>query len=473
MQNYWKITTPLFFAIVVDAFSITLPSVIFPELLRSRFQLTEGTIGSLMGVFDGVVSLSLMLSSLLIGHFSDFVSRKFLLLIGLSSNALSLSILAYSTNIYWIFISRILGYSLNATWVLCSAFISDLTKHDSKLRCLSFAYSAAAFSLARALASGIGGVLVLDVDWGFLYDPFSLPILFAVCFQIFGALIVSLYVHDNRHVQSNVSQSTQGQSVSIPRVSSVINSEVSFLATPDVLSEVDVITPESSLLNSSPDEDPKATCQSKAGFVNGLLLISKDKTLLQSSLVYCFNQLGNGTTLVVLVLFNTLPLEQGGLGFTPRLAGIHFLIFGLLCVSFQVLFFKRLLNWLSLQKVFMMGSICIGVGNFLSPFAVFVSKNLTWPVLFLSIFLCAIGWICGSCALSMTVNCNKSSQTGLIHGALNSAVSIFRMIGSLSGGLLFGFFLYFQSPFLIGVWPLIIYLLVFVLAFRLPNVVNG
>ncbi|KAL0252121.1 hypothetical protein GEMRC1_001333 [Eukaryota sp. GEM-RC1] len=467
MQPYTKILLPILAVVVVDAFSITLPTVMFPDLLRTRFSLDQTAVSNLVGLFDSLVSASLILSSLAIGYFSDFFGRKPLMILGLLANVISLSILAFSSNLPLIFIARICGYSLNGVWVLSCALISDHSGNNAKLRCLSFAYTASAWSFSRAIASGLGGVLTFETHPSFFPDQFVLPVLTGCLLQVLGVVNVLFFVSEPR--------STSIDSNAIRRVPSVLNSECPMTpmsagksdeCTVPVLSDW---TP--SLIDDDRSRDGSKSTTTRVSFIQGLKLICSNRILLKSCLVYCINQFGNGATLVILVLFNTLSKEEGGLGFSSAAAGAHFLVFGLVSVLFQLVFVKRLLERFLLQKIVLVGQVSIAIGNLISPFSVVFSNP--WPFLLFSVVFIAFGWICGSLSLSICTNAAESCNcNGLVHGSLNSAVSVSRMMGSITGGLLFGSLVRIGIPWVIGLLPFISYLTVSCLVYRLPSSIN-
>jgi hypothetical protein len=63
----------------------------------------------------------------------------------------------------------------------------------------------------------------------------------------------------------------------------------------------------------------------------------------------------NITLLAILPLFFTMPIELGGLGFTPSLIGYIFGSWGVLMGLFQVFCFSRIVRYLGERSVFNIG----------------------------------------------------------------------------------------------------------------------
>ncbi|KAF8348802.1 major facilitator superfamily domain-containing protein [Amanita rubescens] len=144
-------------------------------------------------------------------------------------------------------------------------------------------------------------------------------------------------------------------------------------------------------------------------------------------------------------LFMAMPIELGGLGFTPMVIGSLLGILGAYTGVFQVLFFARLVRRFGPRGLFIVGMLTFCVYSVIYPLINIVARRTgvtwaVWSLLFIPLFLYPIKDMCYSCIFIYIVasSPNKSSL-GTTNGISQMTVSIARATGPTLATSLFSY----------------------------------
>ncbi|KAL0211593.1 hypothetical protein RCL1_005219 [Eukaryota sp. TZLM3-RCL] len=444
------------FLIGIDAFSLQLPSIVFPMFLRSRFLLDESELGHYLGRFESLLAGSIIFSSLFYGHLSDKFShfRPLFLSISFLLNAFFMITLAYSTSLLRILSTRLLCYAMSSVWVVCASYLTDFGNKNSKLKSTAFGYAAASYSLGRGIGSLTGGFLLSLGSLGnfgvkFLFlDEFSVPFLLTFVLQLIGVL--ASYTISTKSQEDSPRPLRSPESIASPlsRCSSFINLNENL----DL--NFDDFSPEIAVLPAP-----------KSNLFRNIKMVFFSKSCRLSVLTYMTNQCGNSCTLVVIILFLSTLINYGGLGFTSLQVGLFFFSFGLLCVLFQFCVFCKIVEQFPLKIIFRIGALFIAIALSLLTFTAKFHPVFKILVLIFCIFSIAIGWITGSVAFTLAVATFPSNSSGSSTGLLNSCAALSKMIGATVSGSLFALLLRNGLTRFSGVIPCFFYLFSIILSF--------
>lgn len=141
----------LFVFIDVLGFSLILPLLPF---YAKEFETSSSIIG-LMLTFNAVTQ---MISAPIIGRFSDQYGRKPLLLLCIFGTIVGFIMLAMSTSVWILFLSRIIDGLLGGNISLAQTYISDVTEANQE-RSKGFGIIGAAFGVGFIIGPAIGGTL--------------------------------------------------------------------------------------------------------------------------------------------------------------------------------------------------------------------------------------------------------------------------------------------------------------------------
>eukprot|EP01112_Ceratiomyxa_fruticulosa_P007439 TRINITY_DN1929_c0_g1_i1.p1 TRINITY_DN1929_c0_g1~~TRINITY_DN1929_c0_g1_i1.p1 ORF type:complete len:561 (-),score=89.64 TRINITY_DN1929_c0_g1_i1:102-1784(-) len=394
-----------------DSVCLTIVTPFVPDMCRTRFGLKEEDVGLAAGFLLGAYSFSQFLSSFVIGHLSDIYGRKKLIIMGLTTACITSVFYGLAPWFYLALGLRLFAGLTNGNTSVSKACVSDLTVNaDGETRAVAFAYFGGSFSLARTVASGIGGltvgIMVLGID-----NPYLLPCLIGSLFNVV-TLIATIFGYPETLSKSKAGSHSKGKGVI-------------------------------------------------ASMVEGLKLIAADKLLLKLVAIQSINSFCNGSAILQLVLIQTLPIEYHGIGFNSLENGLGYAYFGLSSVIFQVFFFKRYVKKLGIYRTYLIGAVILGIGTFCQPFAnlpywlsgndiTVLNKALTWIILLFFTTMLGVGFMtCLPVVGTMISNAADPSRQGLTQGTSQSVASLLRASGPPLSGLLFSFSVKIKFPFLL------------------------
>lgn len=102
-----------------------------------------------VGLLASLFSLGQFLTSFALGHVSDRIGRRPVLLVGMAASATLLAVFGFSNTVLVASLNRFLEGFLNACIPVSKALLSDLTRDDAQHRAEAFAYFGASFGCVR------------------------------------------------------------------------------------------------------------------------------------------------------------------------------------------------------------------------------------------------------------------------------------------------------------------------------------
>ncbi|PFH48540.1 hypothetical protein AMATHDRAFT_5737 [Amanita thiersii Skay4041] len=163
--------------------------------------------------------------------------------------------------------------------------------------------------------------------------------------------------------------------------------------------------------------------------------------------------------LALIPLFMAMPIEIGGLGFSPAVIGFVLGCFGVGFAMFQVLLFARIIRRFGERRVFIAGMVTLPLMFASFPVMSMIAKNygvtwMVWAILGCTLSLMVImnmGYCC--IFIYITTSAPNKRSLGATNGLSQTTVSIARAIGpalatamfsfSVENNLLWGYGVYF------------------------------
>jgi DHA1 family multidrug resistance protein-like MFS transporter len=176
-KNLFYIYLSIF--LVYVGYGLTLPLLPFFVERMSSIVMSQETVSLHVGMITGVFALMTVLFAPLWGKLSDSIGRKPLFSIGLIGTAISIFLFGISSNLTWLYSSRILGGIFAAAVIpVASAYVSDLSPIEKRGRVLAWIGGASAIgaTVGPAAASFLSNInLPVYSAYNFSFDEFSIP----------------------------------------------------------------------------------------------------------------------------------------------------------------------------------------------------------------------------------------------------------------------------------------------------------
>lgn len=151
---------PLIFILItllVDAMGFGLIIPVMPALLEELIGQSSDVAAKWGGYLTFAYAAMHFLFGPLIGNLSDRFGRRPVLLISLAALAFDYIIMGFATNIWILFLGRILSGICGATFPTANAYIADMT--DNENRAQAFGLVGAAFGIGFIFGPAVGGLL--------------------------------------------------------------------------------------------------------------------------------------------------------------------------------------------------------------------------------------------------------------------------------------------------------------------------
>lgn len=166
--------------LVYVGYGLTLPLLPFFVERMSSTAMDQEVVSLHVGMITGVFALLTVLFAPLWGKLSDIIGRKPLFSIGLIGTALSIFLFGISSNLIWLYFSRILGGIFAAAVIpVASAYVSDLTPVGMRGKVLAWIGGASALgaTVGPAAASFLTNINLPNIFsiGNFSFDEFSIP----------------------------------------------------------------------------------------------------------------------------------------------------------------------------------------------------------------------------------------------------------------------------------------------------------
>jgi DHA1 family tetracycline resistance protein-like MFS transporter len=148
-----------------------------------------GASAFVVGLLFATFSFCQLVSAPIWGNVSDRIGRKFVLVTSQIGSTIGWTMLAFSPNIAWVFIARVIEGVSGGNIGITQAYVADLVEAPQRAR--AFALIGATFGAGMVFGPVIGGVL-------FARYGFKAPFLAAAGLQALTLLLTLLFVPESR-----------------------------------------------------------------------------------------------------------------------------------------------------------------------------------------------------------------------------------------------------------------------------------
>src|SRR5271166_4227134 len=160
---------PIFLIVCVDVLGLTLILPLLPFYAEKL-----GASPTVVGLMVSTYALCQLVAGPMLGRMSDHMGRRPLLLVSQAGTFLGFLLLAASTQLWMVFLSRIIDGATAGNLSLAQAYIADVTRPEERAK--SFALIGIAFGMGFLVGPGISGYLS---QFGYQY-----PILVAAALSL-------------------------------------------------------------------------------------------------------------------------------------------------------------------------------------------------------------------------------------------------------------------------------------------------
>jgi DHA1 family tetracycline resistance protein-like MFS transporter len=154
---------PIFLIVAVDILGLTIMIPLLP-FYAEHLGATPATVGILIGVYAACQ----LVSGPLLGRLSDRTGRKPLLIVSQAGTLIGFLIMASATNIWVMFLARVIDGATAGNLSLAQAYISDITAPEARAK--SFGVIGIAFGIGFLIGPAISGFLA---QYDYRYPVFA------------------------------------------------------------------------------------------------------------------------------------------------------------------------------------------------------------------------------------------------------------------------------------------------------------
>ena len=417
----------LFLVTMIDmiGFGIVIPFLTYlVEDLATESDILD--IGIWVGLLMTSYSAAQFLFSPIWGGLSDRIGRRPVLMIGLLGNTVFFTMFGLANTLYMALIARFFAGVFNGNIAVARAYIGDVS--TSKQLASRMGIIGAAFGLGFTVGPFLGGELSSPAErWdmfvGTVFEtyPYLLPCIIASLLSIFSLLLAFWYLPESLTSDPRSERSTQSWSV---------------------------------------------TMKLTASNVKRMLGTKNIGSLMGVTFLYMF---GFTVMHAVFILYTQMSPDQGGLGFSESDNGRIFALIGILGIVTQGGLIGPLTRRFGSLFILRSGLVLTGIGLVLIPYT---SIEYVWVWMVVVTGFIAIGnglFQPSSSAVLTTLARQDDYELGAVMGSQESISSFARILGPLTGGLVWtmtfersGFFDYHTAFHVCG----LLMLLGFVLSFK-------
>ena len=417
----------LFLVTMIDmiGFGIVIPFLTYlVEDLATENDVLD--IGIWVGLLMTSYSAAQFLFSPIWGGLSDRIGRRPVLMIGLLGNTVFFTMFGLANTLYMALIARFFAGVFNGNIAVARAYIGDVstsTQLASRMGIIG-----AAFGLGFTVGPFLGGELSSPAErWdmfvGTIFEtyPYLLPCIIASFLSIFSLLLAFWYLPESLTSDPRSKRSSQPWSV---------------------------------------------TMKLTASNVKRMLGTKNIGSLMGVTFLYMF---GFTVMHAVFILYTQMSPDQGGLGFSESDNGRIFALIGILGIVTQGGLIGPLTRRFGSLFILRFGLVLTGIGLVLIPYT---SIEYVWFWMVIVTGFIAIGnglFQPSSSAVLTTLARQDDYELGAVMGSQESISSFARILGPLTGGLVWtmtfersGFFDYHTAFHVCG----LLMLLGFVLSFK-------
>lgn len=395
----------LFLVTMIDmiGFGIVIPFLTYlVEDLTPEGQ--TANIGLWVGLLMTSYSAAQFLFSPFWGSVSDRIGRRPVLMVGLVGNTVFFTLFGLANTLILAFVARFLAGVFNGNIAVARAYIGDVSTPQQLATRMGII--GAAFGLGFTFGPFIGGELSDPASrWAWfestIFDthPYLLPCLVASVLSVFSLIIAF------RSLPESLPAESRTQTERVPWMTNMVHimkSSVSMLKAPNV------------------------------------------SLVIWVSMLFTF-----GFTIMhaVFILYTEMSPENGGLAFSEADNGRVFAMIGITGIVTQGLFIGPLTRKFGSRTLIPMASVLTGVGLVLIPYT---EASSSWfHILIVSIIIALGNGIFQPSSSSFLTRVAKSNgyELGVVMGAQESLGAFARILGPLTGGLVWTLTVSREWPF--------------------------
>lgn len=147
----------IFITVLLDMMALGMVAPVLPRLVAHFLNGDTSTAAAVYGLFNTVFALMQFFFSPLIGTLSDRFGRKPVILASNLGLGLNYVLMAWSPNLFWLFLGRVISGVTGASFGTASAYIADTTPADERAH--AFGMLGAAFGVGFVIGPALGGLL--------------------------------------------------------------------------------------------------------------------------------------------------------------------------------------------------------------------------------------------------------------------------------------------------------------------------
>ncbi len=147
----------VFLTVMLDAMGIGLVRPVAPALMQQFTPHPISDVPSVLGIWFAMYSIGLFLAAPAIGHLSDNLGRRRVLLLFMLGAAIDYAVAATTTNVWIFFAARFLAGVCAGNGAVAQALVADITRPEDRAK--NFALLGTAFGIGMIVGPPVGGVL--------------------------------------------------------------------------------------------------------------------------------------------------------------------------------------------------------------------------------------------------------------------------------------------------------------------------
>ncbi|KAF0978608.1 hypothetical protein FDP41_002428 [Naegleria fowleri] len=449
-----------------------------------EISISEERVGLLVGILASAFSLAQLISNWFISRASDHVGRKPLLMFGLITNIVFLSLFSISRNFWYALVVRIVHGLLNANIPIYKSFLVDITDDSNQQK--AFVIVSILWAISNVVSPGIGGWLSRPSDkWSsllggeaswfhkfFTHYPYVLALMVPILMNIitlvlnvvfmketlvkkskfaqklddfYNAVLVKLRIRKSQKKyqtedEENMSNSVDGDtSMDMDEIDNSRDNILNVGASdPTLESSTDNLSKEDSLKKQSVE-----TVEEVSGDENSMLLLLKDKTVVKVVFLYMFLAIATSMMDEMMPVYMSNSVQKRGLAFDSSDIGIILSIGGFTSLIMLVIYPKmaNIVGFLWMFRIGLAIYAVIATGlTFSSELVRFeFSGWFVWIFVTVCVFIKACAQEVAYTAQFMLVNNAAPSprHIGSINGLAHIVASLGWSSGPMFAGLLF------------------------------------
>jgi DHA1 family tetracycline resistance protein-like MFS transporter len=147
----------IFITVLLDMMALGMVAPVLPKLVTSFLSGNTSQAAAVYGLFNTVFALMQFFFSPMIGSLSDRFGRRPLILASNLGLGLNYVLMAWSPNLGWLFLGRVISGVTGASFGTASAYIADTTAPEERAH--AFGMLGAAFGVGFVIGPALGGFL--------------------------------------------------------------------------------------------------------------------------------------------------------------------------------------------------------------------------------------------------------------------------------------------------------------------------